>query len=47
LETRTLVLNVQRRLDSRAFDLQLRTRLVRFMIDNPASWTSPSSALLV
>ncbi len=46
-ETRTLVLNVQRRLDSRAFDLQLRTRLVRFMIDNPASWTSPSSALLV
>jgi hypothetical protein len=46
-ETRTLLLNVQRRLDSRAFDLQLRTRLVRFMIDNPASWTSPSSALLV
>ncbi len=46
-ETRALVLNVQRRLDSRAFDLQLRTRLVRFMIDNPASWTSPSSALLV
>ncbi len=46
-DTRALVLNVQRRLDSRDFDLQLRTRLVRFMIDNPASWTSPSSSLLV
>lgn len=44
-ETRSLLLNVQRRLDSRDFDRQLRTRLVRFMVDNPASWTSVNSTL--
>lgn len=44
-ETRSMVLNVERRLDSRDFDKQLRTRLVRFMVDNPASWTSANSTL--
>jgi len=44
-ETRTLVLNVERRLDSRDFDRHLRSRLVRFMIDNPSSWTSVSTSL--
>ncbi len=44
-ETRSMVLNVERRLDSRDFDKQLRTRLVRFMVENPASWTSKNSTL--
>jgi len=42
-ETKSLVLNVQRRLDSRDFDRHLKARLVRFMIDNPASWNSVNS----
>ena len=46
-ETRSMVLNVERRLDSRDFDRQLRTRLVRFMVDNPSSWSSTTSALPV
>lgn len=44
-ETRSMVLNVERRLDSRDFDRQLRSRLVRFMVDNPTSWTSVNSRL--
>jgi len=44
-ETKSLVLNVQRRLDSKDFDRHLKARLVRFMIDNPASWNSVNSAL--
>jgi len=44
-ETRSMVLNVERRLDSRDFDKQLRTRLVRFMVENPASWTSKNSTI--
>lgn len=44
-ETRAMVLNVERRLDSRDFDRQLRARLVRFMVDHPASWTSSNSTL--
>jgi len=44
-ETKSLVLNVQRRLDSKDFDRHLKARLVRFMIDNPASWNSVNSML--
>jgi hypothetical protein len=45
-EKKSLVLDVQRRLDSREFDRQLKPRIVRFMVEHPGTWRSVSNTLL-
>ncbi len=42
---RKLMLDVQRRMQPSMFDEHLRQRLVRFMVDNPGAWRSPSAQL--
>lgn len=46
-ETKSMLLDVQRRLDSKAFDRQVKPRLVQYMIDHPATWKSASSGYFV
>lgn len=40
-----LMLDVQRRMQPNMFDEHLRQRLVRYMVDNPGAWRSPSGQL--
>lgn len=42
-ETKSLFMDVQRRLGSKTFDRHLKIRLVRFMVDHPSSWSSVSA----
>jgi hypothetical protein len=42
-ETKSIVLDVQRRLGSKTFDRHLKIRLVHYMVENPSSWNSVSS----
>ncbi len=44
-DTKSLVLDVQRRLGSKTFDRHLRIRLVHYMVEHPASWNSISTRL--
>ncbi len=46
-DKRTLVLDVQRRLDSKEFERQLKPRIVRFMVEHPGAWKSVSNTLLL
>jgi hypothetical protein len=46
-EKKSLVLDVQRRLDSKEFDRQLKPRIVRYMVEHPGAWTSASNTLLL
>jgi hypothetical protein len=42
-DRKSLLLDVQRRLDSKAFDRQVKPRLVQYMIDHPATWKSAAT----
>lgn len=42
---RKLMLDVQRRMQPTMFDEHLRQRLVRYMVDHPGAWRSPSAQL--
>jgi hypothetical protein len=44
-ETKSLVMDVQRRLGSKTFDRHLRIRLVHYMVEHPSSWNSISTML--
>lgn len=44
-ETKSLVLDVQRRMGSTTFDRHLRIRLVHYMVEHPSSWNSVSISL--
>jgi len=46
-EKKSLVLDVQRRLDSKEFDRQLKPRIVRYMVEHPGTWKSVSNSLLL
>lgn len=40
---RRVMLDVQKRMQARLFDDHLRQHLIRFMVENPGSWTAPAS----
>ena len=42
-DRRSLLLDVQRRLDSKAFDRQVKPRIVQYMIEHPANWKSAAA----
>jgi hypothetical protein len=46
-DTKALVMDVQRRLDSSDFDRHLKVRLVRYMIEQPSTWKSAASGFLI
>ena len=43
--SRQLMLDIQRRMQPKVFEEQLKERLVRFMVDHPANWKSSTLAI--